>query len=71
MQYSHLLQLETSNAALSFPLNLVPQIGQQICRLIERIISLHSQTQRLEYTGQHYAVVALDFMETYLTSNSL
>jgi len=56
--YSHFLQLEASKHALAFPFDILPEMKPPIRQIIKRIITLHPQQQRFEFTAQHYATVA-------------
>jgi len=55
--YSHLLQFETLNHTLTFPFKFLEQIEPQIRQIIKRIITLHPQQQRFEFTAQHYMML--------------
>jgi len=57
-QYSHLLEVEVLNSTFAFVFNVSKDIKQQIRHNIKRIITLYSQQQIFEFTGQHYAGVA-------------
>ena len=56
-----LLVYETSNHALAYPCY-GSRIKQQIRHIIRRTATLHPERQKLNFTGQHYAVVARYFM---------
>ena len=54
-RHFHTLQVDASNSVSAF---YIPYVQQQIRSVIERIVTLHPQRHRLEFTGWHYAVVA-------------
>lgn len=66
VHYPHVLQLEVSNPASVFPFNVIPSITPQIRHIIRRIATLHPEKQRLDFTEQHYTIVAKHFMCLYL-----
>jgi len=64
--YPHVLQVEASNPASMYPLNIDPDMKQGIGEVIRKIVASHAQMRRCIFTGQHYAMVALYFMGNYL-----
>jgi len=65
--YSHILEIEASNPASTFPLR---RVGQRIRGIIKRIGTLHPHRHKLKFTMLHYALVALYWMDDYLNSGS-
>ena len=53
--YLDTLQVEASNFASVF---LLYDVNQQTRGVIKRVVTLHPQWHRLEFTGLHYALVA-------------
>jgi len=54
-RYFDTLQVDASISALAFPFR---DVTQRIRGVIKRIVTLHPQRHRLEFTSQHYALVA-------------
>jgi len=67
--YSHRLQVEASNPASEFPLNIFRGIKQRLRQIIKELVTLHLERQRFELTGKHYAMVAEHFIDNYLKSD--
>jgi len=66
-RYFDTLQVEASNYASVFPLY---DVTQRIRGIIKRIITLHPQRHRLEFTGCHYALVAKYSLDRCRNPNS-
>ena len=64
--YSPILQLEASNPASALPLNHLHNIKQRFRQVLKRIIAEHPERQRFDFTEQHYAMIAQDFIYGYL-----
>jgi len=54
-RYFDTLHVEASNSASAFPFH---DMTQRTRGFISKIVTLHSQRHRLEFTGLHYALVA-------------
>ena len=67
-QFSHILQLEATNPASAFPLNVLDALERQLHRIIGVIVTLHPQPQRFVFTGRHYAMISGHFIDSYLRS---
>jgi len=61
-QYSHILQVDASHPASAFPLNVHTEADKDLCWIIKRLFTPHPLQQGLEFTGQHYTIVAKYFM---------
>jgi len=59
------LRLHPDDPASAFSVQLLPGSKHQIGEILKRIPTLHLQ-QRFVLTAEHYATVALYFMENYL-----
>jgi len=69
-RYSHILQVEALKPALAFPFEFGSFFfGKETCDIIRRIVALHPQRHRLEFTAYHYATVAQYIMNGGLSSN--
>jgi len=64
--YPHICQVHASNSA-SVSYLIDPHIKPRLHEIIKRIVTLHPEQQRLEFTGQHYALIALQFIYHYIT----
>ena len=66
-RYFHTFQVDASNSASAFSLH---DTKQQIREVIKRIVTLHPQRHRLEFTGSHYALVASHSLDRSRYANS-
>jgi len=57
--YFHTLRVEASNVAVAFPPH---YIEHQLHRVVKTIVITDPQRHKLEFTGQHYVLVALYFI---------
>jgi len=64
--YPHVLQVEASNPASLYPFVIAGDIKRQIHHIIRRIVTIHHERHRLDFTGQHYAMVAKYLIHNYL-----
>ena len=62
VQHSHILQVEASDPASVFHLMDDTEYFEPFDRVIRILFTEHPQYQRLEFTGQHYTIVAEYFM---------
>ena len=67
--YFDTLQVDASNSVSAFNFNF-PYAKQRICGVIKRIITLHPQRHRLEFTGWHYALVTKHSLARSCYANS-
>lgn len=60
--YPHIFQVGVSNPASEFAFNVsVDDVQPQLRQIIRRILAQHPKRQRVDFTDQHYEMVALYF----------
>ena len=66
VHHPYVLQVEASNPASGFSLDLVDGVKQEIRQIIRTVIQ-SPEEQRLDFTERHYAMIAWRFMCICLT----
>ena len=62
MQHSHIIPVEDSDFTSAFPLLVDIEYDEPFDRVIDMLFTKHLRYQRLEFTGQHYTMVAEHLM---------
>ena len=62
MQHSHIIPVEDSDFTSAFPLLVDIEYDEPFDRVIGMLFTKHLRYQRLEFTGQHYTMVAEHLM---------
>jgi len=58
VQHSHIHQVEASDTALVFPLVFDPGYNEPFDRVVKALFTKHPLYHWLEFTAQHYTIVA-------------